>query len=509
MPWGVLEVTTDFGHVPGTVLLEQPPGEEAASLEHLKKQVHGDETIILVPQPSDDPNDPLNWSLWTRDLLFLLLSYCCLLCVGGIGPILSSLALDIMALFDVSYTDVSLLTGYSLCATAASGIFISMVTHKYGKRMPLIFSMLCAFVGTIWGGFAQSYDSLLGARIIQGLSVSMFESVFFAIVGDLYFVHERGIRIAVVTTCVAGLSNLPTVLAGKIATDLGWRWVFWILAIFIGVGLVLSILFGRETAYKRQAAYNTDLTSSHNLDYVDGKRDVCAAHIERSSATSPSVTETTTVSNSIPRQTFAARLRLYSTCYSEESLGKLAIKPIVILQNPAVIWAALLLAFPTLWVVAINLLIAEIFASPPFLLTTAELGYMSSGPALGGFVGSIAAAIISDPLIKFMARRNKGIYEPEYRLVLMIPAMVLSAISYFLFGALIEHRQTPIAMAALWGTATAALQFITMAVGTYCVDAYRKISMEIFIATMVIKNFLFYGFSCEIYVLGQGNVLRS
>jgi len=171
------------------------------------------------------------------------------------------LAYDLTILFNVSFTDVSLLTGYSLCATAASGLFISAATHKYGKRMTLLFSMVFAFVGTTWGGFAQSYDSLLGARIIQGLSVSWFESVFFAIVGDLYFVHERGVRVAIVTTCIAGISNLPPLLAGKIAMTLGWRWVFWILAIFLGVGMILCIFFGWETAYNRHAVYNTDLAS--------------------------------------------------------------------------------------------------------------------------------------------------------------------------------------------------------------------------------------------------------
>ncbi|KAJ5200024.1 major facilitator superfamily domain-containing protein [Penicillium cf. griseofulvum] len=72
----------------------------------------------------------------------------------------------------------------------------------------------------------------------------------------------------------------------------------------------------------------------------------------------------------------------------------------------------------------------------------AELGYMSAGPTIGDFMGSIAAAIISDPLIKFIARRNNGIYEPEYRFVLMAPEMVLSAISYILFWMLIGQGQT-------------------------------------------------------------------
>lgn len=163
-----------------------------------------------------------------------------------------------MALFNASFTDISLLTGYSLCATAAAGIVISPATRKYGKRPTLLFSMVCGFAGTVWGGAAQSYNSLLGARVIQGFSVSMFESISFAIVSDMYFLHERGLRTSIVTTVMSGISNLPAVLAGKITMDLGWRWTFWMLSIFVGIALFLSVVFGWETAYNRRAIYNTD-----------------------------------------------------------------------------------------------------------------------------------------------------------------------------------------------------------------------------------------------------------
>lgn len=171
------------------------------------------------------------------------------------------MAIILIQEFGLSFTQVSLLTGYSLCATGAVGIFISALARKYGKRPTLLFSVTCAFVGTIWGGAAQSYESLLGARIVQGLSVAMFESVMFSVIGDLYFVHERGSRMAIYVTSNSGIANLPAMLAGKITTDLGWRWVFWLLAIFLGIAWVGVVLFGWETAYNRNEIYNIDTSS--------------------------------------------------------------------------------------------------------------------------------------------------------------------------------------------------------------------------------------------------------
>lgn len=50
-------------------------------------------------------------------------------------------------------------------------------------------------VASAWGGSThanKNYKSLLWARVFQGVAVGPFESLSNAVVGDLYFVHERG-----------------------------------------------------------------------------------------------------------------------------------------------------------------------------------------------------------------------------------------------------------------------------------------------------------------------------
>ena len=82
MPFGVLEVHNEGQHVPGTALLE---AEEALQGHRftLKRASGKDTDVILIPQPSNDPNDPLNWPLWQRDLILLLYCYCTLCTIGG------------------------------------------------------------------------------------------------------------------------------------------------------------------------------------------------------------------------------------------------------------------------------------------------------------------------------------------------------------------------------------------------------------------------------------------
>ncbi|EXJ80945.1 hypothetical protein A1O3_07233 [Capronia epimyces CBS 606.96] len=493
MGYGVLESRSGIKHVPGTNLLDTHDAAWVEQSANLKRGTGKNAHILLVPQPSNSPNDPLNWPLWQRDLILLLYCYATLLCIGGIGPILSSVALILIQDFGISFTQVSLLTGYSLCATGAAGIFISALARKYGKRPCLLFSATCAFAGTLWGGAANSYGSLLGARVIQGLGVAMFESVMFSVVGDLYYVHERGSRMAIYVTSNSGIANLPAMLAGKITTDLGWRWIFWLLAIFLGIAWLGVVVFGWETAYNRNAIYNID-TSSQEVSHAEGDH-TRGSNTEQTQQANLERTTTASTTATLERDSFLKRMLPVTGTFTEESILKMVLRPFFILLNPAVVWSVVLFAIPTLWLVGISFVIAQIFGAPPYLLSTEELGYLSAGPVVGGTLGCLVSGWIADPIAKYISRRNQGVYEPEFRLTLVIPATILAAVGYFLLGALIEEGKSAAGMAAIWAVVLAGLQFLVVAIGSYMVDAYRNMSVEVFIISMVVKNFLFFGFS--------------
>jgi hypothetical protein len=80
MAFGILEPASTGDYVPGTAVLEDV--SESSGVSGLKHAKEGHGKILLIPQPSNDPNDPLNWPLWQRDIIFVLLCYCTILCAG-------------------------------------------------------------------------------------------------------------------------------------------------------------------------------------------------------------------------------------------------------------------------------------------------------------------------------------------------------------------------------------------------------------------------------------------
>jgi hypothetical protein len=199
----------------------------------------------------------------------------------------------------------------------------------------------------------------------------------------------------------------------------------------------------------------------------------------------------------IPRKPFVQRLKVFNATYSEENFLILLIKPFLVLKNPAVMWSTLLLSISTAWFIVISFVSAQIFSFPPYNLDATHIGYMNAGNVVGGLIGCIVAGGLSDPVVKWLSKKNKGIYEPEFRLVLLVPWAIFTAISFFLFGWMCEKGSSPAQVAVVQGVGLFAFQFLSVAMSTYMIDSYRNISVEIFIIGMVVKNFVFFGLSCK------------
>jgi len=271
MGLGILEPSTT-AHVPGTVLLNEIAAHSESHTQHLKHGTGKFSHIILDPQPSDDPNDPLNWPWAEKHAMWAFLCFGAIvngskpvretptafrahhkltkslqlqgaMLQAGVGPISQDLR--------ITFTDVAKLAGYQLISAGASGPFTSALARKYGKRPAFVFASTMCLIGCITGEVSTTYNSLIGARVIQGIGVSAYESLVMAAVGDIFFVHERGIRIAALVFILAASGNLTLVIAGPITARIGWHYTFHILLPFTALQWTLQVLFAAETTFLR------------------------------------------------------------------------------------------------------------------------------------------------------------------------------------------------------------------------------------------------------------------
>jgi MFS family permease len=143
-----------------------------------------------VPQPSDDPNDPLNWPLWKRDLITFILSVTAIFATA-LGPILAANTVKLLGdLKTGGFAPVAELTGWYLMGVGVAATLFVPSGRIWGKRHLFVLGTVLLIVTSAWGGGSgYSYKSLVAARVFQGVATAPFESLVNAAVGDLYFVH--------------------------------------------------------------------------------------------------------------------------------------------------------------------------------------------------------------------------------------------------------------------------------------------------------------------------------
>ena len=140
MAFGILEDHV-LPHVPGTVHLEEQAAQELARARASSNLKH-DGDIVLAPQPSDDPNDPLNWSRTKKNSIVGILLFGAFIIPATFGPLLSAGTVVISIDLQTSIQNVTILSGYQLLIAGAWGPFVSALSRKYGKRPQFLFASL-------------------------------------------------------------------------------------------------------------------------------------------------------------------------------------------------------------------------------------------------------------------------------------------------------------------------------------------------------------------------------
>jgi MFS family permease len=392
-----------------------------------------------------------------------------------------------------------------LILTIGLSLFIANPLAKmYGKRPVYIVAIIIMFVGSVWGAATTKYNSFLASRIISGFGMAPYEVLVQCTIGDMYFVHERATRIALWNLfLLTGISG-GALIAGYIIEDLGYRWTFGVCAIFFGVFVVMVVLFVPETSYKRNNVVirptSAGLSKDEESNGTGDKEPHVKMHLEHehpshtSNNSDPTVEKELTHSSTPPppKTSYLRSLRIFTGRYSTAPTYKIFLRPVLLFFYPAIFWGFLIYGTTLTWIVVFSVVNGVIFVSPPYNFTISQTGLVSLSPFILTIIGELISGPLNDWICLYLTRKNKGIYEPEFRLVLIIAVIILGTIGFFGFGASV-HAQTHWSGPVLtFGLANMSLAFASTCVFGYVIDSYPKLSEEAFVAINA-RNLLTFG----------------
>ncbi|CDK29889.1 unnamed protein product [Kuraishia capsulata CBS 1993] len=496
--------------------------------------------IVLHPQPHDNPNDPLNWPLWRRDMALIVLGFHCFI-GGGQTPILAAGMTKIAKEFDKSPSNTSYLVGGFMLSLGFGSLFAAPTAILYGKRIIYLLGIVLAFGGAIWGACANSFGSLMGARVLMGIGFSPCESLPSATIAEIYFSHERAYRLGFYTMLLLGGKHLVPLLSGFVFDKLTRHWLFWIVAIIVGINLVLTVFFVPETfwdrtptpnkrsqeetrqarqvaaerlrdALRRQDSFvsnhvpnsfaipkpeEDDSLSINSLDSSLHNRtnleiDPEARPVGLSHFTEPA---TTLSHDSVRKKTFLQELHVFSGRHTQDHWWMVFLRPFVLCAYPNVLYGSLIYTFAVVWLILISETISHLFVADPYDYSPTIIGLFYVAPFVGSILGSSIAGRLSDILVRKMVDRNDGVYEPEFRLVMIIPVFFTVVIGLMGFGWATQAHDLWIVPVVFFGILGFGCSLASTTAITYTVDCYRVFAAEGLVTLNVMKNVVGFLFS--------------
>ncbi|KAI1101827.1 MFS general substrate transporter [Jackrogersella minutella] len=328
--------------------------------------------VELSPQPSEDPEDPLNWPLWKKHLNFgALLSMVAL--VGVMKTAYISVNSVIAIEEEVSYTAAVALTAAPLMVSAVTGLACLIIARIWGKRPVYLVSMVMIFIGVVWnthvrGSLAQN----MAARIFQGVGWGAFDTLVLGSIQDTYFEHERQSMI-IIHYAVSTATMLGSPLLGGTASagPRGFEVQFEIMSAFLSVSILLLVLGAPETTYDRVVS------------------DTQPPTLQRSQALWPNVRYTKEAALA-----YVAKMKPWSYQANEIQLPLILQAPRAMLApTTGLLLAVTLLPYAGFWSLINSL--SLLFSPLPFMLPSAPLGALMTGPF---FLATPVAVVLAFPL---------------------------------------------------------------------------------------------------------------
>lgn len=128
------------------------------------------------------------------------------------------------------------------------------------------------------------------------------------------------------------------------------------------------------------------------------------------------------------------------------------------------------------WTVFIGVVLAAIFLGPPLWFDEVKTGYLYTGAFVGSIIGLVLSGLLSDSLNRVMIKLNKGRYEPEFRILLVIFQLVFCGAGLYGFGFVSEDvgRYGWLVADVFFALVVIGMVLGAVASALYIVDAHRE-----------------------------------
>lgn len=495
-------MTNDF-IIPGTVHLVDIEGTL-----NVKKDNRSSHDIILRPQPSSNPNDPLRWSRSKKNQQFWLLWFWAFLLavsVNWTGPIWT----DWTEEFNCTFTELNISSAICFMFLGLGCIFLQPTAMKLGRRFVYLLCTVIVIVANVIGSQAKSVKYLYVSNLLAGFAAAPVDSLVEISTTDVFFQHERAEYLAWFIFALYAGSDLGPVACGFIIETMSWKWCFYFQIIFFSALLILQLFLMEDTTFERrsedleedilQQIKSRDAPCSIvQTSRIDNKKDLIILQANELVEYMKSNSESVDIS--IPVRSYWQRMKLVELEFNSSTPWvEIFYKPFLMITFPGIVWGGIIYGSQMMWLSLLATTQSEIYAAEPYNFSTAIVGLTNIGALTGSLFGMLYGGKFVDYCSIRLASRNNGILEAEFRLWAMIIPTIFNAIGLLSYGLSavyeINWAVSVIVGQGLLGFAMSSSGSICL---TYAIDSYPKLASEGLVLMLFIRNCIGCGFTFAI-----------
>nr|QFR37116.1 MFS transporter [Cyberlindnera americana] len=506
--------------VPGTTNIYSSSNLENGVL--YKNQLKKDGDVILIPQPSDSPNDPLNWGKWRKFAHFAVMAFVTAFTAATSNDA-GSTQDSLNEMYDISYDAMNTGAGVLFLGIGYGTLFLAPFSYLYGRKLPYLISIGLGLIGAIWFGYSKRTSDTIWSQLFVGISESCAEAAVQLSLTDIYYQHQLGSVLTVYILSTSVGTYLSPLIGNFMSTNIGFRWVGWSGAIISGALMLVLIFFTEETNFERQR-YITPLSSKQSIEGVDNGTTLVSNN-QTESGDEKSISSKNDGTNvqvkqhvkqelidgsEEPMKSYWQRIALITPASNLKGTGfKQYWKHILInlkmFTFPGIILSGLFWGFQNAFLSFYLTSEDTFFYDPPYNYSNTGVALMNIPCLIGSVIGCIYAGILSDYFTLWMARRNNGVVEAEFRLYFAFLTAIFGSAGLLMFG-IGADKMLP------WPVMYVGLGFIGFAYGSggdialsYSMEG-SELVLESMVCVAVINNTIscIFTFTCSLWLDASG-----
>ncbi|KAK4561386.1 hypothetical protein LTR86_004703 [Recurvomyces mirabilis] len=395
-----------------------------------------DGRTVLVPQPTDDPNDPLNWS-W-RKKHSVLLALAIISFIPDFGTAMGSVTQIPQAKqWHKPVNTIAESIAINTMLSGVSGIVVVALSSFFG-RAPVMFWMRLIVLGAVfWYAFAPSYSQFYSARILVGFFVGVGQSGGLMWIEDMFFRHELPRKINIWSGFIIVSPYFGPWMANFVVWRESWCWVYYIYAIMNVVAFFVVCVFIDETYYDRRLpGHRQPAWRSRFLRLVGSER------------------------------------------HGRESMLEAVSRPFIAGTKLPVLIITVYYFLNFAWVIGVNAS-TSVLLKATYHFNSKQTALFYFGPIVGSILSTILGHWVHDLFGRLYVRINGGEFASEARLWIIYVASPFTGMAIMLIGYALQRHWNVYGLSILLGVQIFGINIISTAVNAYLLDAYPEGSGEV------------------------------